>query len=179
MAMLFYVVEPVSQPKDVNNLPSDYICSLWRPSWKRILPMGMSRLTYRAWWLFHHCHIFSNREYGILVIYCGQELVHYSGIFPSYSRFPFMEKNDLQIGDTWTHPSHRGRGLATFAIKITAALCGNSRRRIWYLVEEENHPSVRAVEKAGFTCIGRGRRTKRFGLKILGSYVLETSEPKV
>jgi len=84
-----------------------------------------------------------------------------------------MAASDLQIGDTWTHPDFRNRGLASSALKQIVDLFRIPGLRFWYVVEEENTSSIRAAEKAGFVCVGRGRKTARFGLKLLGSYVIE------
>jgi RimJ/RimL family protein N-acetyltransferase len=120
----------------------------------------------------HHTFVFANPGYAIFVVYEGQELVHYSGIYPGYFRFPFMAKKDLQIGNTWTHPDHRGRGIAGFAISKILELERAPSRTIWYLTEDENLASVRAAEDAGMILRGYGVRTKRLGLGLLGSFVL-------
>jgi hypothetical protein len=47
-------------------------------------------------------------------------------------------------------------------------------RRHWYVVEAVNRASIRVVEKAGFTLSGEGTWIKPWGLKLLGSYVMQT-----
>jgi len=84
-----------------------------------------------------------------------------------------MNKNDLQIGDTWTHPEHRGQGLATFALRRVVQVRQMTGRKFWYIVEQDNKPSIRVVEKAGFNLIGKGIKRKRFGLGLLGSYMIQ------
>ena len=81
------------------------------------MPPGMHGVPFGVWWIFHNLHLFANRGYAILVIYDGDRLIHRSCVFPRYPRFPFMRDSDLQIGDTWTDPSYRGRGIATLAIR--------------------------------------------------------------
>jgi RimJ/RimL family protein N-acetyltransferase len=120
----------------------------------------------------HNFRLFTNRDYGLFVVYHDNALVHYSGIFPPYFRFPFMEKDDLQIGNVWTCPNHRGRGIASFAIQAIIESELKPGRKIWYIVEKNNTPSIRVIEKAGFACVGHGTRTKRFGIRILGSFVI-------
>ena len=100
-------------------------------------------------------------------------MIHRSGIFPGYFRFPFMAADDLQIGDTWTQPEYRGQGLATFAIQKIAEAFRKPGRTFWYVVEQENRASIRAVEKAGFEMLGEGNRTKRFGIRALGAYIIQ------
>jgi RimJ/RimL family protein N-acetyltransferase len=120
----------------------------------------------------HYLRLLANRDYSILLVYQGDEIVHRSCVFPRYLRFPFMSKNDLQIGDTWTTPSHRSRGLATFAIRKILELHQKPERRFWYLVDERNQASAGVVKKAGFVQVGRGEKRPRFGLRIIGAYVM-------
>jgi RimJ/RimL family protein N-acetyltransferase len=111
------------------------------------------------------------------VIYDGERLAHRSGIFPRYPRFPFMGPDDLQIGDTWTHPDYRGRGLATLAIHETVRRLGRPGRAFWYIVEPANVASVRTIERAGFARVAESVRTSRLGVRLLGAYVLTSALP--
>jgi predicted GNAT family acetyltransferase len=85
-----------------------------------------------------------------------------------------MKSKDLQIGDTWTMPEHRGKGLATFALRKVIEIYAESGRAMWYVVAEDNLPSIRVVEKTGFNLVGSGTKQKRLGLSLLGSYVIES-----
>jgi RimJ/RimL family protein N-acetyltransferase len=137
------------------------------------MPDGVRLNPFAVWWAFHYARIFSNREYGVFSIFRDNMMIHRSCIFPGYFRFPFMSKDDLQIGDTWTSPNYRKQGLATFALSKICEIFAKPKRTFWYVVEEGQYPSIRVVEKTGFKKIGEGRRTKRFGLSILGSFVME------
>ena len=79
--------------------------------------------------------------------------------------------NDLQIGNTWTDPSHRGRGLAIFALEKILVLKRKPARYFWYVVEAINRPSIRVVQRAGFELADEGSWQRPFGIKLLGSYV--------
>ena len=85
-----------------------------------------------------------------------------------------MSKNDLQIGDVWTHPEHRGRGLATYGLREIVRRRWVAGRRFWYVVDTGNGASIRVAEKAGFVKCGEGIRTKRLGLNLLGEYKMIT-----
>jgi predicted GNAT family acetyltransferase len=87
-----------------------------------------------------------------------------------------MEVRDLQIGDTWTAPAHRDRGLATAAILFAAREVGGEGIGFWYVVASDNLSSRRVVEKLGFRPIAKGVRTRRFGTSFLGQYVIESGE---
>ena len=69
------------------------------------------------WWLLHLLHVFANRDYALLLIDVDDRLVHRTGVYPRYLRFPFMATGDLQIGNTWTDEACRGRGLAGSAMR--------------------------------------------------------------
>jgi GNAT superfamily N-acetyltransferase len=117
--------------------------------------------------------MFSNREVGALCIHHGHRLVHYSGFTPRYWRFPFLIDRDLQIGDTWTDPSHRGKGLASYALEEIMEIKQAPGREFWYVVGDTNFPSIRVVERAGFGLVGFGGWRKPWGIKLLGSYVMD------
>lgn len=152
-----------------------YRTLLWRPRGSELRPPGVRGTVFLVWWLLHRLRVFRNREYGVLLVFSGNTLVHRSGVYPGYLRFPFMADQDLQIGDTWTHEGHRGRGLATHAIREIVARCARPGRRFWYLVEASNAASIRVIEKAGFTLVGEGRRIARFGIRLLGAYVMDAA----
>jgi RimJ/RimL family protein N-acetyltransferase len=120
----------------------------------------------------HHLRLFANGDYGVLVVYHAGRLVHRSGLFPRYARFPFMAREDLQVGDVWTDPEHRNRGLASFALQELVGAKARRGPRVWYVVDAGNAPSIRSVEKSGFVLIGTGQRTKRLGLALLGQFVM-------
>ena len=155
-------------------LEEGYAWEIWKPSFTEIVPKGMPLLPFGAWWILHHARIFSNREYALFLIRHDRTIVHRSVITPGYFRFPFMGKEDLQIGDTWTSAAHRGKGLAVFAIRRIVAEYARRGRRIWYLVGKDNLPSIRAAERAGLVRFGEGTRTKRLGVALLGQYEIVT-----
>jgi RimJ/RimL family protein N-acetyltransferase len=101
-------------------------------------------------------------------------VVHRSTLFPPFFRFPFMQRHDLQIGDTWTDPSERGRGLAGVAVRIARATVPTDGR-VWYIVDEKNTASIRVIEKAGFELLGRGTRRARLFIRVLGYYALTSN----
>ena len=104
-------VSPVHQP-------AGFDFEIWSPSLTRILPPGVPRKPYAAWWLFHRTHVFRNCDYAVVLGWHRRQLVHRLGVFPGYFRFPFMGPKDLQIGDVWTAPAHRGRGLAVCGLRF-------------------------------------------------------------
>lgn len=175
MNYLFYVLGPQQTLTACESLKADYSFEVWEPSIRGVVPRGVPMMPFGVWWAMHQLHFFKNRDYALLLIKDGSTLIHRSGVFPGYLRFPFMSKSDLQIGDTWTHPSYRKQGLAQFAICKIVERYRDDNRSFWYLVEDNNVPSIRVIEKAGFRLAGRGLKDKRFGTKLLGAYKMQTN----
>ncbi|MDQ6706496.1 MAG: GNAT family N-acetyltransferase [Acidobacteriota bacterium] len=164
-----------SQPE---SLPDGYRCEIWRPRWTNITPDGFPLFPYAVWWICHIIGIFRNRQYAVFLIYSGHSLAHRSVIFPKYFRFPFMTAQDLQIGDTWTSDEHRGKGLASYALRQIVRMETRMGRKLWFVAEEQNARSLHVAESAGFRKAGVGVRTKRFGIRLLGSYIVEELFPE-
>jgi RimJ/RimL family protein N-acetyltransferase len=174
--LLFYrITIPVDRP--IRSLPAGYSSEVWFPNLFRFKPNGLPAFPYGVWWAFHMLHVFANRDYSLLIIRCGDNVVHRSGITPRYFRFPFMAAEDIQIGDTWTDPKERGKGLATIALESILKARRQSRKTCWYVVESDNAASIRSAEKAGFALVGRGIRTSPWGVRVIGRYVLEETGP--
>jgi RimJ/RimL family protein N-acetyltransferase len=178
MTDLFYIKPCEDSVVSPSDLEKPYECVFWRPTWFSIAPPGLRIARFLVWWLFHRLRIFSNHDYGVLLVYCDKELIHRSCVFPGFFRFPFMKEQDLQIGDTWTAVEHRRRGIAAFAIKKIFEVCRRPGRQFWYVVEEENLPSIKAVEKAGFLLAGKGGRVNRFGMRLFGKYEILSPSSK-
>jgi RimJ/RimL family protein N-acetyltransferase len=154
--------------------PSPVRFELWRPSLFELHPPFVPKLTYSVFWGFHQAHVFRNRQYAVLLGYEGSRVVHSMTVFPPYFRFPFMRKNDLQLGNLLTAEDQRGKGIATAAIRRAVELVGQPGRRIFYLSRVDNVPSIRAAERAGFTRVGTAKRTHRFGVRLFGQFKVVT-----
>lgn len=121
-------------------------------------------------WFLLHLGLMSRPECGALLVHDRGQLLHYSGFTSRYWRFPFMEREDLQIGNTWTEPAHRSKGLARFALRTLVSTLGRPGSKLWYVVEASNASSIKVVERAAFTLVGSGTWYKPLGLKLPGSY---------
>jgi len=174
MSYYFYNYHGTESKQMVVNLSNEYQHYLWRPFDNQWIPPEHLRPTFMIWSLAHLLNFFPNHDYSIYLVFHNHRVIHRSCVFPRYFRFPFMSEADLQIGNTWTEPSHRGKGIATFAIFNIIKSQQKPGRRFWYVVEDVNKASIRVIEKAGFMKHGCGSRRKRFGLGILGYFELET-----
>jgi RimJ/RimL family protein N-acetyltransferase len=176
MRYRFYLLEPGTAPHRTASLAPGLSAELWRPRLLEPVPPGVAGRAFKVWWIFHQLHLFSNRDYSLFVIRDGTRVVHRSGVYPGYLRFPFMSARDLQIGDTWTDPEYRGRGLAQYAAAEIVMRLATEERRFWYLVESGNASSIRVIERVGFRCQGEGQRSPRWGIEALGAYHLQHSQ---
>lgn len=170
--VLFFVFDEACVPARGAVLPTGYDLTRWRPSPTRPFPAGAAGARWFVWAAFHYSKVFSGNDYSVIEIRRDSAVVHRSSVFPRYFRFPFMHPSDLQVGDTWTHPAERGRGLARAALGAAVDLARVRGRRLWYLTTEDNRASMRVAEAAGLRLAGRGRRRARFGIRALGAFEL-------
>jgi GNAT superfamily N-acetyltransferase len=153
--------------------PDGYCFEVWRPSFLPAAPSGAPRRTYEVWWWFHRLHVFHNRDYRVVLAWHHDVIAHRLALFPGYFRFPFMARDDLQIGDVWTDPAHRGRGLAAYGLRFAMNDVRRDGDRVfWYLTEATNTASIRTVERAGLSPFGKAARTRRLGARVLGQFVV-------
>jgi RimJ/RimL family protein N-acetyltransferase len=145
-------------------LPKGYRWSIWQPRLAQIIPRRMveQRKRFASRWMMHQLRLFSNREYQVLVIRdaANDDIAHYSGATGRYWRWPFMNAADMQVGDTWTHPRHRGRGLARFALSRLLHRLARPGRKIWYVVDRDNTASINVAKSCGMSLAGEGRITQ-------------------
>ena len=168
--VVFRAAGPSSESRAA--LPAGYAFELWTPSLLPTTPASVPERTYRVWWLFHRLHVFRNREYSVAIVWHGDEVAHRLALFPGYFRFPFMQRDDLQIGDVWTDPAHRGRGLAAAGLQFAMRHTKRSDRAFWYLTEETNTASIRTAERAGLRRYGTATRTSRLGVRLFGQFIV-------
>lgn len=143
---------------------------IWKPGIFRVKPPGVPGRAILAYWVFHWLRVFKNSDYTFLLLFKGDRLVHYSAAYPGYFRFPFMAKNDLQIGYVWTDPNCRGEGLATCGVSLLASAVASTQRSIWYIVSQENSPSICIAEKLGFHLVGTGDVQRGAIISALSKY---------
>lgn len=170
-SQLFFATSRPPTHKKPDDLPDPYTAEFWSPHGVAILPDGLNWIPFAVWSVvFHHGRVFRNRDYQLLLIRKGGKLVHRSCIFPGYFRFPFMADGDLQVGDTWTDPAERGRGLAVWALTMAIRRLATDGKTVWYICDQDNSASVRVARKVGMKLVGRGVRGRQFGVKLLGKF---------
>ncbi len=95
------------------------------------------------------------------------EVMHSSYVVPRCFKFPFLKKGDYIIGPCFTQPEFRGQGIYPKVLSKILAQMGNEQTVFYMSVDENNTPSVRGIEKAGFKRCGsveKSRILKRYRL---------------
>jgi RimJ/RimL family protein N-acetyltransferase len=142
-----------NQPCTEPELDARYTYRLWRPSWRRLVPPGLPRRRFVAW-LQHYLHIYRNRDYSVLYIMDRQVIVHRSCVLPANFRIPYMQPEDVEILMTFTHEAYRNQGLAQAGLRRVLTLMRKPGRQFWYVVREDNLPSIAVCKKMGFSLVG-------------------------
>lgn len=160
-------------PAPVFDLPSGFEGRFWTPSLRQPWPPDLAPLPFAAWSAMHHLRVFRSRLFSIYLVTRGGRLVHRSCVLPAWYRLPFMAPGDVQIAATHTAPEVRGRSLAKAAVSAIVARYRAPGRAIWYFADRDNHASLRVIEQCGFAYAGEGARARRWGLALLGQYVID------
>ena len=70
-----------------------------------------------------------------------------------------MKKGDYEIGPCFTIPTARGKGLYTKVLNYITGDLHYQNASFYMLVNKNNLPSVKGIERAGFSLIGHAGRT--------------------
>lgn len=169
----FYRNDTPEQLPPHEPLPQGLELKIWMPGRDGpARPRSLAQIANPTWWAFERSGFFSRRGFTEITIWDARQLLHRLIVTPRWRRFPFMAAEDLQIGDLWTSPAARRRGLAKTAIVAAHRHFGSAAPRFWYLTDERNTPSVRLIESCGYVLAGTGVRTRRFGLRAFGRFQL-------
>ena len=139
------------------------------PVWPPTL-LGNRRLPFDLYW----CAMASCRCTAYEVS-SGGDHVFSAYVVGSSFKFPFMANGDVQIGDCFTAPAYRGRGIYPAMVEIMF------RERVvrpgaagYLLIDATNEASKRGASKAGFMMVCHVRVVRRLGM--LKVYVPEATD---
>ena len=170
---LVFVTPALFEPPPPPPPPEGVQRHIWRATSRHALPPGPNRIHAAAWSVYNAVGIFRNRAFGAVLYSVGGQLIHRTMVFPAYYAFPFMNPSDVQAGDIWTHPQHRGRGLARNALAEVLYDWRHTARRVWFVTNETNLASVRLAERVGLVRAGIAlHRDPWLGPRGLGRYEL-------
>ena len=153
MAIALYTVFRYqgSAPPGDNPIPPGVRLIWWQPSWTRVFPPHHRSFRNFVFWVMSRLKIFKNDFYSALIIEDERgELIHRTLCIPAWLQFPFMKSNDLQLGDVYSPPAVRRRGLGVFALRYCLQHLARPGRDIYYVAQPTNSASHRLALKAGF-----------------------------
>lgn len=88
----------------------------------------------------------------------GSQVVHTSCVVPRCCKFPFLKKDEYEIGPCVTQEAYRSRGIYQYMLRCITA---SQPDAVFYMiVRSTNEPSVRGIEKAGFQRCGTVVRSR-------------------
>lgn len=81
-------------------------------------------------------------------------IMHTSYVIPKCFKFPFLNKNEYEIGPCNTIAEFRGQGVYPKVLNYITNTVGTESTKFYMIVDSGNLSSVRGIEKAKFEKIG-------------------------
>ena len=160
---LFFIYDDNCKSDNKIILRDDYKLEVFKPSIFRLNNHYQNHLIYIFW------YIFTIGKYRIVYVKNSKgDIIHYSHLLPKIIKFPFMNKNDLEIGPCWTKEEYRGQGIYPYVLSYIIREYRQRNKRVFMMTDESNIASQSGILKAGFRFYGSGYRSK-----ILGIYKIE------
>lgn len=124
--------------------------------------------------LFHKCEkaniktgavrlyffVITGGRFRIYYLMDGSTIAHTSYVVPYCIKFPFMEKDDYEIGPCATEPAYRRLGCYHYMLRYICSEHNKENIRFYMLVNPPNVASIHGVEKAGFQKCGVAEKNK-------------------
>jgi GNAT superfamily N-acetyltransferase len=169
----FFQYDTKAAAAPVSELSPDLQIRCWQPDRQGLPPRGSRRFSNYLWWLLTRTGAFARPDFTEIRIERAGRLLHRLIVTPRWYRFPFMPAGDLQVGDLWTLPEARRQGLAQVAVAEAHRRFGDNDAKFWYVADADNAASTALATSCGYRRIATGRRTRRFGTRVLGQYVID------
>lgn len=109
-------------------------------------------------------YILCGRKFLILLLFDQEVIVHYYYITSKTYRFGYMNKEDINLGQTFTLPSYRGRGIHTSMERVIRSYYAQKPRFLWGYVDIGNKASQRVMEKSGFEFVSYAKMSTMTGI---------------
>lgn len=118
---------------------------IFKPSLLKLKAHSGRLLIYIFWYIFTmgRYQIFYARD-------IKGSMIHYSHILPKFFKFPFMNKNDLEIGPCWTSENFRGMNIYPAVLTYILKNLSKKNRTFYIMTDCDNLASKKGIEKAGF-----------------------------
>ena len=171
--MNFFVRDPPAHAVPALLLPPELQFHSWQPELDGRPTGGSRRASNHFWWALAKAGAFARPGFVELRIQNDGQLLHRLIVTPAWYRFPFMAREDLQIGEVWTSPDARRKQLARAAIAEAHRRFADGSARFWYVTDANNFASGELARSCGYRLVATGRRTRRLGTSLLGQYVID------
>jgi len=156
----------------------DYEIKVWTPDLFNYIPPN-SPMSYFFFWLMKTLRLFKNEYYRAYSIVSDNETVCSLVCVPALNKWKFMTPDGLQIKNVFTHPDHRGKGLAFNLVKYVLHKTNSNKRVFWYMTDEHNIASQKLCKKIGFRFAGQYYRKRNRFLFYEGDIVTDAETPMV
>lgn len=90
----------------------------------------------------------------------GNRTVHTALVVPKCAKFPFLGKNEYEIGPCVTSPDYRRKGSYAYVLEHITTSLEYEGSRFYMIVTDTNIPSVKGIEKAGFEACGTVKKSR-------------------
>lgn len=124
-----------------------YTYGVFKPS---VFRLHINSLNFKQWIMNLYWYILNNGKYSIYYICYRNEIIHTSYCMPKSYKFPFMSKNDIQIGPCNTSDQYRGKGLFPYALSMIIDDYYKNGTKLYMIINQENIPSQKGASKIGF-----------------------------
>ncbi|MBQ8764993.1 MAG: hypothetical protein IJZ12_03635 [Clostridia bacterium] len=92
------------------------------------------------------------------------DIMHTSYVIGKCFKFPFMKKEDIDIGPCQTAKAYRGKGIYKNVLNFINNEQSLGSKAAYMIVKTDNIPSIKGIETARFKRVGLVSKSKR--LKI-------------
>ncbi len=89
------------------------------------------------------------------------DIMHTSYVIGKCFKFPFMAKEDIEIGPCQTAKEYRGRGIYKNVLNFINNEKSSCSKTAYMIVKTDNTPSIKGIEAAGFKRVGLLSKSKR------------------
>lgn len=112
-------------------------------------------------------NVFCFGNCSIYRLYDDNVLVHSSLVARSKIKFPFLKKEDIEIGPCWTNADYRGRNIYPYILSLIIQKEIRTNGSAYMIIDDENMASIKGVSKVGFVNTGQVVKKDRFTRYIL------------
>lgn len=139
---------------------------IWKPSIFNPIPLGLPK-KYLLYYFFYLFQIFKNKNYYAILGYKNNVIACSLLIVPSYFKWPFMQKNDVQLIYVKTYSNFRGNGYAKKMVfySLNFLKTKSEINDIWYVTDSNNLASQALAKGTFFKNDFVGKRIYLYGIK--------------